>query len=217
MSAIAGAPSASTAWIGPDGWTIRDATSPADIASARALFEEYAASLDVDLCFQDFDSELASLPGDYAPPRGCLLLLLRRPSAANVAAGSRGTDNIGAGRVAQTCGDRTVNTDAGCVALRPLGSTGAAELKRLYLRPGARGGDLGRSLTLAAIERARSIGYREIRLDTLATMAAAQRLYARLGFRPCAPYYANPLPGVVWLALDLVTSAPTEALPFASR
>ncbi|HEX8740652.1 MAG TPA: GNAT family N-acetyltransferase [Casimicrobiaceae bacterium] len=171
-------------------WAIRDATTRTDIVSARTLFEEYAASLDIDLCFQDFASELANLPGDYAPPRGCLLLL-RRQAAADI--------------------------DAGCVALRPIGVTGAAELKRLYLREAARGAGLGRRLTLAAIERARAIGYREIMLDTLATMTAAQALYASLGFRPCAPYYRNPLPGVVWLALDLVTSAPTEAPPSASR
>lgn len=173
-------------------WAIRDATTPADVASARALFEEYAASLDVDLCFQDFAGELASLPGDYAPPRGCLLLLRGVATEASM-------------------------HDAGCVALRPFASPGVAELKRLYLRVEARGGGCGRALTHAAIARARSIGYREIRLDTLATMSAAQRLYASLGFRPCAPYYDNPLPGVVWLALDLVRSAPTEAPPSASR
>ena len=166
--------------------SIRDATTAADIESARALFEEYAASLDVDLCFQDFASELANLPGDYAPPRGFLLLL------------------------------RLDAFEAGCVALRPIGPH-VAELKRLYLRPEARRGGWGRRLALAAIDRARALGYHEIRLDTLASMVAARNLYATLGFRPCAPYYRNPLPGVVWLALDLVTSAPTADPPSASR
>ena len=50
------------------------ATTPEQIAIASALFREYAASLGVDLSFQQFDEELASLPGDYAPPRGRLLL-----------------------------------------------------------------------------------------------------------------------------------------------
>lgn len=180
-------------------WTIRDATTAVDIESARALFAEYADSLDVDLCFQNFAHELAGLPGDYAPPRGCLLL------ARQTATGAMGDDG------------RAESGDMGCVALRPLEGADTAELKRLYLRAGARGRGLGRELTLAAITRARSIGYREIRLDTLMTMLAAQRLYESLGFRPCAPYYRNPLPGVVWLALDLVTSAPTAGLPSASR
>lgn len=185
------------------GWAIRDAAGTADFTSARDLFEEYAASLGVDLGFQGFAAELASLPGDYAPPRGCLLLL--RPSESGPAAIDGDAAEAGARR------------EAGCVALRPIGTTGAAELKRLYLRPQARGLGLGRDLALAAIERARSIGYREIRLDTLATMTSAQRLYRALGFRLCPAYYRNPLPGVVWLALDLVRSAPTANPPSASR
>lgn len=71
--------------------TLRPATFPDDLPEVRALFREYADSLGVDLSFQDFDRELASLPGDYAPPRGRLLLA---EHAAVV---------------------------AGCVALRPLG------------------------------------------------------------------------------------------------
>ena len=58
--------------------TIRQATSAQDIAAARELFVEYQAWLGVDLCFQGFATELATLPGDYAPPRGRLLLAQRR-------------------------------------------------------------------------------------------------------------------------------------------
>jgi ribosomal protein S18 acetylase RimI-like enzyme len=54
--------------------TIVEAVGAADLAAVDALFREYAASLNVDLSYQDFARELASLPGDYAPPRGCLLL-----------------------------------------------------------------------------------------------------------------------------------------------
>ena len=157
------------------GVVIRDARVPDEIAAARSLFEEYAAWLDVDLCFQDFAGELARLPGDYAPPRGCLLF-------------------------ATLDGDVT-----GCVALRPLASRpgSSSEMKRLYVRPAARGSGAGRQLAEAVIARARTIGYDEIKLDTLATMDAARALYASLGFRECAPYCVNPVPGVTYLSLSL--------------
>jgi putative acetyltransferase len=155
---------------------IRDARDPADIPAVRRLFEAYATSLDVDLCFQNFAHELAALPGDYAPPHGALLMAER--------------------------GDAHV----GCVALRPLcdePSGKIGEVKRLYVVPDARGTRTGRALMHALIERAQVIGYDELKLDTLATMSSARALYAALGFRPCAPYYPNPLPGVGYLSLAL--------------
>ena len=157
---------------------IRDAESAGDIAAARHLFEEYAASIGVDLCFQHFAEELAGLPGDYSPPRGCLLIA--------------------------THGAQPV----GCAALRALpGDDAIGEVKRLYVQPRGRGTGLGRRLAQAVIERARSIGYRELKLDTLADMTKARALYASLGFRECAPYYDNPLPGVTYLSLSLVSEA----------
>ena len=91
-------------------------------------------------------------------------------------------------------------------ALRPLahGIDGAptpdvAEMKRLYLRPGARGGGLGRRLAQTCVDGARERGYRVLKLDTLADMAAARALYARMGFRPCAAYYDNPLGGTLYM------------------
>lgn len=97
---------------------------------------------------------------------------------------------------------RDAATLAGCVALRPL-SGNAAELKRLYVRPAYRGAALGRRLALHAIDAARAAGYREVKLDTLPMMAAAQALYAVLGFRDTAPYNDNPVDGVRFMALDL--------------
>jgi ribosomal protein S18 acetylase RimI-like enzyme len=161
-----------------DGELIRHAVTAAEIAQARLLFEEYAASIGVDLCFQNFSTELATLPGAYAPPRGALWLAgpALRPS--------------------------------GCVALRPLpdGDPLIGEVKRLYVRPDARGSGLGRALVLRALAEASAIGYRELKLDTLPTMAAARALYASLGFLECAAYYRNPLDGVVYMSLALTCS-----------
>ncbi len=157
----------------PEDVAIRQATTPGDIALARALFVEYATWLNVDLCFQGFDRELASLPGAYAPPGG-RLLLAGAPGAA-----------------------------FGCVALRALDGerASAGEVKRLFVQPTARQGGWGHRLVDAVIAEARAIGYRELKLDTLAWMTEARNLYAQAGFRPCAPYYANPLPGVVYMAM----------------
>jgi putative acetyltransferase len=152
--------------------SIRTAATAHDFAQVRALFVEYAAWLAIDLCFQGFAEELATLPGAYAPPRG--MLLLAGPAAAPI----------------------------GCVALRPMADS-MAEVKRLYVRPAARGTGLGMRLAQAVIDGARAIGYRELKLDTLEHMTAARTLYERLGFRECAPYYHNPIAGTVYLALAL--------------
>jgi ribosomal protein S18 acetylase RimI-like enzyme len=165
------------------GELIHAVATAGEVAQARALFEEYAAQLGVSLCFQDFDHELATLPGSYAPPRGGLWL-----------ASACGHDGAPAGE------------PYGCVALRPLahdgddaGASDAAEIKRLYVRPSARGTGLGRRLAEAALAGARARGYRVVKLDTLAQMHAARALYVDLGFRPCAAYYHNPLGGTLYM------------------
>ena len=152
---------------------IRPAVFPDDLESVSDLFRDYAASLGISLDFQDFDAELAGLPGDYASPSGRVLLawLAGRP--------------------------------VGCVALRGL-QDGVCEMKRLYLRPEARGTGLGRDLAVRVCQEARAAGYARMRLDTLPSMASAQRLYADLGFREIAPYRYNPIPGALYLELDLV-------------
>lgn len=147
------------------------------LARARTLIQEYVASLGIDLCFQGIDDELADLPGAYQPPQGALLVAL------------------------------VDEREAGCVALRPTGEAGVAELKRLFVRPGFRGHDLGRLLAESALERARAAGFKSVRLDTLAEMQAARALYASLGFRPIPPYYDNPIPGAVYMELALPARA----------
>ena len=162
------------------GFVIDDARGPGGVDEARGLFEAYAASLDVDLCFQNFAAEVAALPGDYAPPRGCLLLA------------------------------KQASIPVGCVALRPLSREGvdareksAAEIKRLFVQPAVRGTGLGRALAMAVITRARAAGYGEVKLDTLPTMTEARALYRTIGFVECAPYGQSVLPGTICMTLPL--------------
>jgi len=99
-----------------------------------------------------------------------------------------------------------VNGDlAGCAALRPLGD-GIGEMKRLYVRPSFRSVGLGKHLVDAIIHAARDASYRELRLDTLATMTSAQALYRKIGFVEIPPYNDKHLPGTHFFALDLTTA-----------
>ncbi|MBX3585830.1 MAG: GNAT family N-acetyltransferase [Ramlibacter sp.] len=147
-------------------------TAEGEIMAAREIFREYADGLGVDLCFQSFDDELASLPGDYAEPRGSLVLAMVE-------------DEV-----------------AGCCALRPLDTVdypNAAEMKRLYVRKAFRGFGLGRLLAEATLDAARRAGYESVLLDTLDDMEAARALYVDLGFQDIPPYYHNPIPGAHYL------------------
>ena len=93
-------------------------------------------------------------------------------------------------------------TLVGCVGIRPL-ENDVCEMKRLYVRAAARGQKLGRRLTLAALEEARTRGFNRTVLDSLPSMHTAQELYRSLGFQSIKPYYTNPLPGVTYMELDL--------------
>ncbi len=154
------------------------AGTPDDLAPVRELFAEYAASLGVDLCFQNFEHELATLPGDYAPPGGALLLAL--------------VDGEPAG-----CGARRALADADYA--------NACEMKRLYVRRAFRRFGLGRLLAERLMDLATQAGYSCMLLDTLDDMEAARGLYASLGFEEIPPYYFNPIPGAHYLKADLDT------------
>lgn len=152
------------------------ACEPESIEAARQLFVEYADSLNISLSFQNFDTELANLPADYAPPQGTLLVA------------------------------RMGSKWAGCCALRPLYTVdypNASEMKRLYVRPEFRGYGLGRALVEATLDAARGIGYSHVLLDTLSDMECARALYEELGFVEIAPYYHNPLAGAHYLMATL--------------
>ncbi|BEU94778.1 GNAT family N-acetyltransferase [Acidovorax sp. DW039] len=156
--------------------TLVTPSSPHELEAVREIFREYAESLGVDLCFQNFEDELAQLPGEYAPPRGQLILAMV---------------------------DGAV---AGCCALRPLDGTdypNASEMKRLFVRKAFRGFGLGRELAEAILDAARQAGYGCVLLDTLDDMESARALYTDLGFEEIPPYYHNPIAGAHYLKVDI--------------
>ncbi len=149
------------------------AQTPEQIDQARCLFREYADWLQIDLCFQNFEKELAELPGDYVPLAGRLLLAYESAEL------------------------------AGCIALRRFDER-TCEMKRLFVREQFRGKGLGRQLITAIIQEAKQIGYEHMRLDTLPPkMNDAIALYRAYGFKEIEPYYINPVPGALFMELDL--------------
>jgi len=156
--------------------TLASADAPVLIEAARLLFREYAETIGVDLCFQNFEAELAGLPGEYAAPAGALLVALLD------------------------------GQPAGCGALRSLRDVdypNACEMKRLYVPRAFRRFGLGRLIAQQLIDLAMQAGYSTLLLDTLDDMEAARGLYASLGFEEVPPYYYNPIPGAHYLKVDL--------------
>ncbi len=169
---------------------IVEATTPRLVHRARQLFEEYAAELNIDLCFQNFADELSHLPGQYTPPEGALLLAQDTSATSDHA-----RPHVG-----------------GCVALRRF-ADGVCEMKRLYVQPAFRARGVGRLLVVTLIEQARHLGYARMVLDTLPSLKTAIALYETLGFRRIAAYRYNPCPDTVFMQLELAEARSADILP----
>ena len=144
---------------------IAQAHSSADLAAVRDLFQDYWKAFGFTPCFQGFDTEVATLPGKYAPPTGRLLLA----------------------RFNNPPDDQP----AGCVALRAFDQT-RGEMKRMFVRPAFRGHRIGEALLTTLINEARTIGYAELLADTIpGVMTTALAMYERHGFERIAPYSAD--------------------------
>lgn len=152
---------------------IRRAVFPQDGVAVLDIWREFVASPSVSLAHQNNHLEFADIPGKYAAPGGCILLA-----------------DDGNGQV------------DGCVSLKRVDAE-ICEMKRLYVRPRARGIRLGYGLIDRLISEARQLGYAEMRLDVLEEFANARKLYAAFGFVPAEPISLNPLPGTDFLGLHL--------------
>ena len=152
---------------------IAQAGSSQEIEQARVLFEEYAAGLGISLCFQNFDKEVAELPGDYAPPSGRLLLAFV-------------DDQI-----------------AGCVALRNLGDGTCEMKRlylRPSVRGKGMGCELAQAIIDEARQLGYQ---RMCLDTLPGKMDHALALYRSLGFKEIPPYYDNPVPGATFMELLL--------------
>jgi len=152
---------------------LHQAESPAQIAAIRELFLEYAKSLSFNLCFQSFDQELASLPGDYAPPDGRLLLATQQGSPRGCVALHKLADGI---------------CEMKRLYVRPQ-FRGKGFGKILAERVIADAREIGyQKLRLDTVE---------------SDMGTAIAMYRKLGFREIAPYRANPIEGALYMELEL--------------
>jgi GNAT superfamily N-acetyltransferase len=155
-----------------------------DIPEVRAMLTAYVRWIGLDLAFQEIDDELAGLPGDYAPPRGALL-------------------------VAQASDALTAKPDGlvAMIGLRPIDDR-ICEMKRLFVRPEARGRGVAKQLIDSILAEALRLKYEEIRLDTLPMMGDAQKLYVAMGFVDIDAYYDTPIAGTRFMALRIASGQP---------
>jgi putative acetyltransferase len=196
---------------------ITAADLPTDLSAITQLFRACAASLPIDLGYQGFDGELAALPGKYAPPQGALLIardantalgcvamrpLPSDPSPQGEGVAQRATGGAAAPVSASTALSSHPSRSKLRDTLPSREGWSVCEMKRLYVAPEGRGLGLGKQLARAIIEAGRAAGHNEMRLDTLASMQDAQKLYRALGFTEIAPYYEGA-PNTVFMSLKL--------------
>ena len=158
-------------------------TSGADLETARELLGEYARLRDVFTCFDR--------AGRHHKEMAELRDLYSPPSGAFFLAREEGRP-------------------AGCIGLRDLGG-GVCEMKRLYVRDAFRGRGIGRRLAERLVGEARRMGFRLMRLDSLAWMKEAHALYRSMGFREIPAYHDRGQPGEIFMELDLGVPAPRPA------
>lgn len=158
---------------------VETAKFPQDHKEIASLFTAYVEWLEIDLTYQNYNAEFASLPGKYSQTAGGALLVARHK---------------GSGQI------------IGCVALRALDPPAICELKRLYVAPEGRGSGAGTRLLEEAIISARNHGYSEMKLDTLPKMGPARKMYKKYGFNETLAYYNTPIKGTIFMSLDLKAS-----------
>lgn len=186
-----GAHTIETAHVKPEKpvFTLRKAHSKADIEAFANISCQYHMFITSVLgefpVHQNFEAEVASLPGLYAEPCGVILI------------------------VSAQCGTAKAQ-DVGAVALRPFSqrevhdttvavvdwTIRTCEMKRLYVLPAWHKYGLGRKLVEAAVSIAQQLGYRRVFLDTVTQLESANRLYSKAGFKLCPSYNGNPMPDV---------------------
>ncbi|CAG5153052.1 uncharacterized protein ALTATR162_LOCUS3016 [Alternaria atra] len=189
---------------------IRDAEFPDDKEVVGQLFKAYAQSLPISLDFQNFDHELAELPGKYSAEKGGAVWLLCSSAVNEDPASEDGRAMPTHGKKAGFSTTRKNEQAVGCIAIRPFFATPTTvesatllahstspptktcELKRLYLAPETRGLGLSKPLMGIALSHARKLGYKEMLLDTLRSMKTARRVYEGYGFEEVDSYYENP-------------------------
>lgn len=199
-------------------YKITPAVFPRDKQAVANLFTAYTNSLGIDLTFQDYQTELNSLPGKYSVDRGGCLLVARVDTDPDTSLAKDELENED--------GEEAVNEEddgqlIGCVAYRALpslpepdaatdsneiaekGRKGYCEMKRLYLTPEARGTGIGTKLIEAIIQHAKSTQlYSGMKLDNLPSMESARVLYRRFEFVEIEKYYETPFEGTIFMGLD---------------